>query len=748
MIYTTSYMQKARNPYHFLNTYCLRTPIFSLNFYKNIINKDGIEEIWKSNTIKEAVFLASPELYEQLYRHLELEIDKSVKFERLKQTFLKYSIRASTRCTPFGLFAGVATGSFDKSTAIKLKPLHQYNRVTKFDTNYLSSLLKYISTIDTIKSQLQFYPNMTLYKVVDQYRYIEYLLDNTKRSYSIEAIEFTTYLEKVISASKMGSTLKELANELVDKDISLQEAKNFLEILIDNQILVSELELNVTGEDALVSTLRTLAKLNNTGVIVAKLKSLQDQLERLDKKIGNDTSQYLKIIEIIKKIEAPFNSKYLFQTDLFSQTKLNMLNLKHAFSIKKIIPFLNRLKPYRPNKNLEQFKKAFLERYESREVSLIQVLDIELGIGYIQNSNISDTTPFLQDITPKNKNIKVKKTRHWSEVDIIIYNKLLRLQENDNYILELTDKDFEHIESNWNYTPDTLSVFVEIVIINDEEQLIIHGLCPGAGNLLARFCHGDTTLLKHVKDITNIEQQMNPKKILAEIAHLPEARVGNILKRPHLREYEIPYLTKSNLSKSQQIEINDLMVSVKNDTIILTSKRLQKEVLPKLTNAHNYAPKALPVYHFLCDLQNQHMKSNLGFSWHPVTEDHDFLPRVIYKNTILSKARWLLSKDTIKLFILQYDDKQQLLRLIEKWRINFKIPRYVQLVESDNTLLIDLENCENIRLLLNTVKNKEKCILKEFLFTEDTVVKRGYERFTNECIITLYNKQKLKNSVS
>jgi hypothetical protein len=84
-----------------------------------------------------------------------------------------------------------------------------------------------------------------------------------------------------------------------------------------------------------------------------------------------------------------------------------------------------------------------------------------------------------------------------------------------------------------------------------------------------------------------------------------------------------------------------------------------------------------------------------------------------------------------------------LLATIHKWRIRLQMPKYVQLVEQDNTLLIDLEHFKSIQLLLTSVKNKKKCILEEFLFTEETIVNRKNEKFTNECIMTLYNQEKL-----
>ena len=54
------------------------------------------------------------------------------------------------------------------------------------------------------------------------------------------------------------------------------------------------------------------------------------------------------------------------------------------------------------------------------------------------------------------------------------------------------------------------------------------------------------------------------------------------------RAYEIVYLSNSEIPTENQIFINDLYVSIKNDSIQLRSKKLDKEVIPILSNAHNF----------------------------------------------------------------------------------------------------------------------------------------------------------------
>jgi len=740
-------MLNSKNPYTFFNTYCLRTPLLPLNRVLNAIKKRDIEdeylkEYWQKNHLKEAVFLASPYLFSELELLFEGKITSVKKAEKLKQSFLKYVLRASSRCTPFGLFSGISVGGFNKNSRIEIKAVEQHKRITKYDTNYIASLLNHVSENTFIKNQSLFFPNTTLYKVANQYRYIEYQLDNGKRTYSLEGVVHSSYLETIFKASEKGKTIHQLINEIKTSDISTEDASGFIQSLIENQILVSEFELNVTGKDSLSIAIEKIDSFKGDHQITSVLKLLQEQLTGIDRKTGNTSIPYKDCFTLIKDLGVAYEEKYVFQTDLFVQTNTNTLAIKHGYTVKKILPLLNKLSPFQPNIKLEHFKKAFLERYETRELPLAQVLDIELGIGYIQNQSISDTTPFLEDILTQKSN-HTEETFAWNEIDTILYQKLLDSESNNQHTIELRDSDFEHIESDWSHTPNTLSAFTEVLKTDTEEYLVVNGLSAHAGSLLARFSYGDTKLLEHLKQIVSLEQTMQSEKIIAEIVHLPETRTGNILKRPHLTAYEIPYL--STVPFSQQISINDLWISIKNNTIILRSKKLNKEILPRLTNAHNYALRALPIYHFLCDLQFQNKKRYLGFSWPQLSEKHAYLPRVVYKNTILSKAKWNLKKGVIKTFMVHYSDETSILASIQEWRKRFQVPKYVQLVEHDNTLLIDLESFISLQLLLSTLKNTKQCLLEEFLFTEETIVNREQERFTNECIIALYNNEKLKS---
>ena len=153
---------KIKNPYRNFSNYVLRTPLFPFTFFIELTSKKQIliedyKKLWDNPIIKEAIFLASPNLTDDIDKWLEYGLKDKKKEDKLKYTFLKYVSRMSSRCTPFGLFAGFSLGKFEDQTQIKLK--NSNKRHTRLDMNYLVALSQDLVKDKNIKKQLLFYPN-------------------------------------------------------------------------------------------------------------------------------------------------------------------------------------------------------------------------------------------------------------------------------------------------------------------------------------------------------------------------------------------------------------------------------------------------------------------------------------------------------------------------------------------------------------------------------------------------------------
>ncbi len=734
--------------------YVLRAPLFSFSFYKELTKNDRIDEealrkVCADKIIKEAIFLASPALYTEFEKWLKDEIKDRDKADRMMYSVLKYLSRMSSRCTPFGLFAGTSVGEFTDQTNIQLQDRSKNNRHTRLDMNYLVALSQDIVKNQSIRDQLLFYPNTSIYKTGHQLRYVEYTYVNSRRIHHIVGVEHSEYLQKVIDKAKNGALLNDLAALLVDDEITIEDAKDFIEQLVESQLLISELEPSVSGPEFMDQILPVLKKLKGTEQLISELEKTQDTLEKLDASIGNEAQKYIGLSESLKKLDVGFELKYMFQTDMSLSPKANTLEKKWVYKVQKAMTLLNKITLPPKETLISSFKSAFYERYEEREVPLSKALDVELGVGFLQNQGLGDVSNIVDDIVlPIKDNGKAAREIRWSPVDTILQKKLVQSIEQNQHSITLTDKDFEGFEENWEDLPDTISSMLEIVKIDGEEKVVMSSAGgSSAANLLGRFCHGDEALHKHTQEIIEIERQENPDKILAEIVHLPESRVGNILMRPAFRQYEIPYLAKSILDTENQLTLDDLMISASvNGKVLLRSKKYNKEVVPHLTNAHNYSGNALPIYQFLANMQTQNLRGGLGFNWGPLADEYDFLPRVEYKGVILSTATWNIKKDEIAPLLDAINAPDKLANEVHTLVASKKIPQYVMLMDGDNELLVNTKNITSMKMLLDTVRKRNSFKLKEFLHAEQGIVNEGNEAYTNQIVISFYNEKKLKNT--
>ncbi|PWB19448.1 lantibiotic dehydratase family protein [Flavobacterium sp. HTF] len=721
--------------------YVLRTPLFSLSSYLQLIQDYSSEkaiELYNDAVIKEAIGLASPELRQGLDKWAaddsELSEDKKKAFEL---TFLKYLSRMSSRCTPFGLFAGCSVGNFSSETNIVLDSLDHHKRFSQFDMHYWVAMLQDLAKRKDVAAHLNFYPNTSIYEIGEFYRFVEYKYAGTKREHTISAIRKTDLLKQIQFQAKSGITIDEMIFFLADDESEKEDAFEFISQLIAFQFLISELDATVTGDNEwkkLFSVLNRIPGFNNQ---IALFKNLEKNLSDLDRNLIPSKETYDSIKTTINKIGTPFEEKFLFQTDLNVTTLTNTLNKNIPEKIFRAIQFLNGIQNRVPIQNLENFKKSFTQRYESKEMPLPLVLDTETGIGYLQNQDMNDHHEILESYLFKAK-ITEQKNQNWNSLDFILHNKLQQCLKNNDTFISLSENDFPDFDSNFKNTPATFSVMIEYY--NDKNIALTSTGNTSASKLLSRFCNGNEQIYNLTKEIVQKENEYHSGKILSEIVHIPESRIGNIIRRPILRKHEISYLCAPGVPIEDNLDLNDLWISIQSGRIILRSKKHNAEILPCLSNAHNFLTDSLPIYHFLCDLERQNTKPVYSFSWGALVPHYDFFPRVIYNEIILSKAKWIIKKEEITVF--QKMDKTILMHHFSEWRAKRNIPRFTNLSNSNNTLFFDFETQICIVLFLKSVKGMEEFSLDEFLFTDKSIVQNSTgESFCNQIILSYYKKR-------
>lgn len=165
--------------------------------------------------------------------------------------------------------------------------------------HFLVALSETLAKIPEIKSQLLFYPNTSIYRVGSRIRYVEYTYAEGKREYVISLAPNSQELHQLLKFTQKGKTIAQITETLINDEITEEDAAGFIEELIENQVLVSELEPNVSGADfldAIIAIVQRFGTGNYTDILVC----IQKKLEQLDLKIGNSVSLYAEAEELMK----------------------------------------------------------------------------------------------------------------------------------------------------------------------------------------------------------------------------------------------------------------------------------------------------------------------------------------------------------------------------------------------------------------------------------------------------------------
>jgi thiopeptide-type bacteriocin biosynthesis protein len=696
--------------------------------------------------VKEALWLASPEFLQSLF--LWRDDPESSKGRKLEQTLYRYMARMTARATPFGAFAGCSLGEIGRCTRLELGPRKLYRRATRLDMEYLCNLAETLSADPAQRGAIRFRRNSSLHLAAGKYHHVRGEWLEGDHVFQLVATDPTPALDATLLRAVSGATAGALASALVESDpeISPQEADAFMARLISSQLLVSELAPPATGVEPVNYMIE---QFEQKSVSSESLRSVAEQLRALDRcGLGANLEAYDAIAKAVSRLGGEYKLGRLVQMDVIKPPAAVSLDQGLVNDILRAVETLHSIRADSSQTVFAAFQEQFQERYQDREVPLLEALDDEAGIGF-ENEDNPTAEPLIAGIdfrpaqaAPPQENAEGSENPGSPEKDAagpVLTQRLEALRANHGMVLELDPELVEELKAPDPLPlPDAFSAMGACFRGNGaEEGFHLQSVSgPSGANLMARFCHADERLARCVQEHLRAEETLHHGgAVFAEIAHLPEGRVGNVICRPALRQYEIPYLASSGLPAQRQIVPSDLTVSLRAGRIVLRSRRLGCEVLPRLTSAHNFThPRGLKLYKFLCLLQHQGACAELSWNWGAL-EQAASLPRVVMGNIVFSLARWRVNQDTApELFEARETEPGD--HRIDAWRKTNRVPRFTFIAEFDNHLLIDFENALSVETFLEHIRKRPETLLVEMFPAPGDLPVRGPEgSFVHEMIL-------------
>ena len=220
-----------------------------------------------NSALSEALALASPSLSAMIRRVAERGADavKAGQLRRAALAVLRYDIRMRTRPTPFGLFAGVATGQFDSAAKVERGPAHSTR--THADMQWLTRIVHRLESDPAVLSTLTVQAHQALVHRGDRLVLTSPSTQGVRpgesgEGRSVVSLRRTPLVEQAVAESRSPLPYEDLVRltTAAFPAAPAERVRALLAELVRQEILITGLRPPLDGGDPLSHVLSILAR--------------------------------------------------------------------------------------------------------------------------------------------------------------------------------------------------------------------------------------------------------------------------------------------------------------------------------------------------------------------------------------------------------------------------------------------------------------------------------------------------------
>lgn len=688
----------------------LRTPARGPAAYTADMKDEMMSAVLAEPAFRLALYLASP----AFFRALEAKDFRQLGPKELV-TVKKYLNRMSFRPTPFGAFSAFTLTAWSDAGTVRLAD--RGDTILHLLPDQMVTTLAW-EQISKAPLGPGYQLNATLYPVGGEYRFIKTSReeDSGRLHFTLESFDCNplsvplfTYLAKgPRSAGEIAHFIR------LRTGCAPAEAAEYTSFLIGAQIVVSCSAINITGPDHL--TLVTGRQLS--GMLAREFRPIRT--------ISAETP-----VEVLQQTERRIGALLANQPGHEPQSKFYAnaerplvsggLPAKYRRELEEAVGALMKMSAVPPRPLLDRFAAAFSTRFDGQKIPLLQAVDPDAGVGYGDLAEQAGASNLLKGV--KIPEEAAAQQIQWTDLHPLLLRKWNALKGDQG--INLDEADIAGLSPLCGY-PMPPSIALMLRLTQAGLQVETAGGVTGAA-LIGRFTPFSQQVHTLAREIAAREASVNPEVVFAEIAQLSDAHTDNINRRLSVYDYEIPLNATSVLPLENQILPCDLLVSVKNGEVILESRKLKKRVIPRLSSAYNFQHNDLAVFRFLCDLQYQHLQTALAFDLESFFPGMDVYPRVSYKSTVLSTAKWRVS---------HYSGEGG-----RSLRARLGLPAVIALAHFDQQLVFNLDIEAEERFFDEVVRGMKNFLIGEFLLPAPVVTDSAGDPLVNQFVAFVVNRQ-------
>jgi len=614
--------------------------------------REWLQRVWQMPDFVAAVKAASPDLASRVS---EICTGRSLPHPAVRRTVLavlRYLLRACTRATPFGLFAGVTAARIGAVPALRVGTGHR--ATARPDAAWATALIDRFEEHSALRPHLML---LTSNLAVERDGHV--VIEHRPRGARDGApehvqIRLTEPVREALDAARTPILWSDLTAKLAAgfPAAPLTAIEKLLAGLVKQRFLITSLRPAMTATDPLAALLghaRHLAPAEAT-----ELREVPKPA--LDLRVDWD----LVVPETV------------------------------AQEVAAAAKALARLAPRAALTGWAEWHGRFLERYGPRAV--VPVMDAIDVLGY-PSGYLGSTTASAPSPLP-DRDSRLIKLAHAAGM-----RRRLEVELDDAAIEELATTDPGHpVQPS---TEVTVRIHAASIPALEQGEFTLHvvGVARSAGATTGRFLSMLDTEDRHrMTEVYASLPGIHQDALVAQISSTPlSVRAENVARAPQVTELVIS-LGDYQGSGTSLIPVTDLAVTADTERLHLLSLSRRRPVHTLLLNAVDLGHHTHPLARFLAEAPVALATPCTGFMWGSAASNLPFLPALRYGRTILSPARWLLISDDLPGTAASWTQWD---RALARWRRDVHLPERVYLSEADQCMALDLAEPSH-RALLRT----------------------------------------------
>ena len=659
--------------------------------------------------IAEGIYLASPGLYRRLARWRAGD----AAFADAKFAFARYLRRMAFRATPFGTFASVGTFRLGApATQFTMPARSAMRRRLRLDGALTMGLLEGVLADSAGSAEISWTCNDTIVRNAQSVRFLAYdRSPSGKRIYKMVEVEASAELEHVLMLARDGARIDSLVRGLVafcDGQAGADEAEEYVRSLIASQLLCADQFVALSSEHLLAHVAASMTVAESPAA--RRVLQIQRDFETLSNTALFDADHFEDFAQRHFK-QAALRQKPIIQADLHHDAHaLGAVSAKLTQALEKAISFSAALSSEVPW-HLAAFAQRFEERYSDGEVALLDVLDERNGLWTITNREPEPALVrqvFGRGAARSDRDVLTQRL-----CDALTQG---RQGTGHHYVpiehLEASGGPFEHASTHSTapFAVAWCSLWQSGGADGNERVVpeVRSVTLQDPGRVLGRFSHGDARVVGLLDDVARLAH--GGDVLHAEIVHLPEDRLVNLASRASQAEFEITIRTAVSAG-AERIPLADITVSISNRRVILRSASRGKQIVPHMSNAHKFSAKSnLSIYRFLNLIATQYV-GVVTFSPRDLFPHVRYLSGITCGDAIIARPTWkLFGADLSKLRALDARGRRN---LVQAWRVEFGLPRWIALTEEENAFPIDLDCRWMVDEFVRKVSRQHSAVLSD-----------------------------------